>query len=192
LTDTFIDGTQINVFESGGIMLYLVGRYDKDYKLSFPPGTREAIDLHNWLFFQNSGVGPMQGQASHFLRYAPEHIEYGINRYRNETRRLYGVLENHLKTKEKEWIVGDKFTIVDIAHFSWIENAFFAGVDIAQFPSLQAWVERVQARPAVQRGMNVPSPSKQRSSLSDTKAVKEFASKAKDWIQRGMQEDARK
>jgi glutathione S-transferase len=93
LTDKFTDGEHINVFESGGIMLYLVERYDKDFKLSFPRGTREVIDLQNWLFFQNSGVGPMQGQASHFLRYAPEHIEYGINRYQNETRRLYGVLE---------------------------------------------------------------------------------------------------
>jgi glutathione S-transferase len=73
--------------------------------------------MTNWLFFMNAGVGPMQGQANHFTRYAPEQIEYGINRYQNETRRLYGVLDKHLKDAGTEYLVGAKCTIADIAHW---------------------------------------------------------------------------
>lgn len=83
LTDVFDDGKVIRVFESGSIMQYLVQRYDKDHRLSFPPGSREHVEMINWLFFQNAGQGPMQGQSNHFTRYAPEKIEYGINRYVN-------------------------------------------------------------------------------------------------------------
>ncbi|KAK5133833.1 hypothetical protein LTR04_004743, partial [Oleoguttula sp. CCFEE 6159] len=74
MTDTFTDGKPIRLFESGSIMQYLVARYDTDYKISFPPGSREFYEMTNWLFFMNAGVGPMQGQANHFTRYAPEHI----------------------------------------------------------------------------------------------------------------------
>ena len=87
MTDTFSDGKTIRLFESGGIFQYLVDEYDKDYKISFPKGTREYYQMTNWVFFQNAGLGPMQGQANHFVRYAPEKIEYGMNRYVNETRR---------------------------------------------------------------------------------------------------------
>jgi glutathione S-transferase len=192
LTDTFTDGQPVNLFESGSIMLYLVERYDNDFKLSFPRGSREAYELYNWLFFQNAGLGPMQGQASHFIRYAPESIPYSKSRYQNETRRLYGVLEKHLKEGKREWIVGDKFTIVDIAHFAWIENAFFVGVDLTEFPALKGWVDRIKARPAVQRGLDVPYPSKMRGSSNDEAAAEEFTAWTKDWIQRGMKEDAKK
>lgn len=77
LTDTFTDGKPIRVFESGSIMQYLVDRYDKNHLISYPAGSREYIEMTNWLFFMNAGLGPMQGQANHFFRYAPENIPYG-------------------------------------------------------------------------------------------------------------------
>lgn len=108
LTDTFSDGKTINLFESGSIMQYLAEQYDKDYKISYPKGTREWYEMNNWLFFQNAGVGPMQGQANHFSRYAPEIIQYGVNRYQNETRRLYGVIDKHLSSNNFEYLTGSK------------------------------------------------------------------------------------
>src|SRR5204862_3679939 len=113
LTDTFTDGKAIRIFESGSILQYLAEQYDTDYKISYPRGTREAYEVNSWLFFQNAGVGPMQGQANHFMRYAPERIEYGINRYVNEARRLYGVLDAHLAKSESGFLVGDHITIAD-------------------------------------------------------------------------------
>ncbi|KAG8408082.1 hypothetical protein J3459_018208 [Metarhizium acridum] len=88
LTDT-LDGKKIRVFESGAILEYLADRYDKDHKISYPRGTAEHWEVTSWLMWQMGGLGPMQGQSNHFKRYAPEKIEYGINRYGNETRRLY-------------------------------------------------------------------------------------------------------
>lgn len=120
LTDTFTDGQTINLFESGSIQQYLVEQYDPEHKISYPRGTREAYEVNNWLFFLNAGVGPMQGQANHFTRYAPEKIEYGINRYQNETRRLYSVLDTHLAKSASGYLVGDRCTIADIAHYGWI------------------------------------------------------------------------
>ena len=111
MTDTFDDGKPIRLFESSAIMQYLVSTYDKDFKISFPPGTRDYYEMLGWLAFMNAGVGPMQGQSNHFTRYAPEKIQYGINRYQNETRRLYGVLEKHLKDSGNEYLVANKCTI---------------------------------------------------------------------------------
>src|ERR1700728_4626452 len=101
----------------------------------------------------------MQGQANHFNRYAPERIEYGVNLYVNETRRLYGVLDKHLQTSTSGYLVGDKCTIADIAHWGWVTAAFWAGVDIDEFPALKAWEERMLARPGVENGRHVPDPN---------------------------------
>lgn len=140
-------------------MQYLVEQYDSvDHKISYPAGSRESYEVSSWLFFMNAGVGPMQGQANHFFRYAPEKIEYGISRYQNETRRLYGVLDKHLATSSSGYLVGDKCTIADIAHWGWVAAAAWAGVDIDEFPHLKAWEDRMLARPAVERGRHVPSP----------------------------------
>ncbi|KAH8663534.1 putative disulfide bond reductase yfcG [Tricladium varicosporioides] len=192
LTDTFEDGKVINLFESGSIQQYLVDQYDKDYKISYPRGTREYYEVNNWLFFLNAGVGPMQGQANHFARYAPEHIEYGVNRYQNETRRLYGVLNAQLEKSTSGYLVGDKCTIADIAHFGWVAAAFWAGVDITEFPNLEAWVERMYARPAVEKGRNVPDPHRMKELAKDPAKQKEHAEKSKAWVQQGMKEDAKK
>lgn len=191
VTDTFRDGEKIRLFESGSIMQYLVAEYDKDHKVSFPPGTREHYEMTSWLFFMNAGVGPMQGQSNHFTRYAPEQIEYGINRYRNETRRLYGVLDRHLAEGSKEYLVGNKCTIADIAHWGWVTGAGWAGVDLDEFPHLKAWEERMLARPGVEKGRHVPDRHNMKELLSDKAKMEAHAAKGRAWVQTGMKEDAK-
>jgi glutathione S-transferase len=157
MTDTFSDGKQIRLFESGGMFQYLVDEYDKDYKISFPKGTREYYEMMNWVFFQNAGLGPMQGQSNHFVRYAPEKIKYGMDRYVNETRRLYGVLDKHLQSSKSGFIVGDHISIADITTIGWVIAAGWAGVDIEEFPTLKKWEEMMTAREGVKRGCEVPT-----------------------------------
>jgi len=148
--------------------------------------------MNNWLFFLNAGVGPMQGQANHFSRYAPEHIEYGVKRYTNETRRLYGVLNTHLEKSTSGYLVGDKCTIADIAHWGWVTSAGWAGVEIDDFPALKAWDDRMLARPAVEKGRHVPDRHTIKETLKNQEAMKKQAEEARKWIQSGMAEDAKK
>ncbi|GAB7358233.1 hypothetical protein MBLNU230_g0384t1 [Neophaeotheca triangularis] len=192
LTMKHTDGKQIRLFESGSIMQYLVARFDKEHKLSYPEGSREAVEVTNWLFFMNAGVGPMQGQANHFTRYAPEQIQYGINRYQNETRRLYGVLDKHLHDSQTPYLVGSKPTIADFAHWGWVSAAGWAGVEIKDFPALAAWEGRLWSRPALQKGANVPDPYRMKELLGDKEAMERQAAKAREWVQSGMKEDAEK
>lgn len=192
LTDSFSDGQQINLFESGSIMQYLVERYDTDHKISYPKGSREHYETNNWLFFQNAGVGPMQGQANHFSRYAPTKIQYGIDRYTNETRRLYSVLDTHLSTTGQPYLVGSKLTIADIAHWGWVASAGWAGVDIDEFPALKAWEERLAQREGVEKGRHVPDRHTIKELLKDKAKAEEQAAKAREWVQAGMKEDAKK
>ncbi|KAM7197315.1 glutathione S-transferase [Naviculisporaceae sp. PSN 640] len=156
LTDVFTDGSQIRLFESGSIMQYLVDRYDTEHKVSYPRGTKEYYDVNHWLFWQMGGLGPMQGQANHFYRYAPEKIPYGINRYQNETRRLYGVMESQLAKSKSGYLVGDKLTIADIACWGWVAAYHWAGVDIEQFPHLSKWLYKCLEHPGVEKGRHVP------------------------------------
>ncbi|KFX89689.1 hypothetical protein O988_08547 [Pseudogymnoascus sp. VKM F-3808] len=190
LTDTFTDGKTINLFESGSIQQYLVDEYDKEHKISYPKGTREYYETNNWLFFLNAGVGPMQGQSNHFSRYAPEQIEYGINRYKNETRRLYGVLDKHLAKSSSGYLVGDRCTIADIAHVGWISSAAWAGIEINDFPSLKAWREKMETRPAVKKGSDVPVPKPKIPSTAEEMNKQAEATRA--WVQQGMKEEAAK
>ncbi|KAJ4993774.1 Disulfide-bond oxidoreductase YfcG 2 [Stagonosporopsis vannaccii] len=192
LTDKFSDGQTINLFESGSIMQYLVERYDTDNKISYPKGSREWYETNNWLFFQNAGLGPMQGQANHFNRYAPERIEYGINRYVNETRRLYSVLDEHLGSDKRPYLVGDKCTIADIAHWGWVASAGWAGVEIEDFPNLKAWEERMAERSGVEKGRHVPEPHTIKELLKDKAKMEQRAAAAREWVQAGMKADAEK
>lgn len=193
LTDTFSDGRTIRLFESGSIMQYLVEQYDQEeHKISYPAGSRETYEVNNWLFFLNAGVGPMQGQANHFHRYAPEKIEYGVNRYQNETRRLYGVLDKHLATSSSGYLVGEKCTIADIAHWGWVTAAGWAGVDIEEFPHLKAWDERMLKRPGVEEGRHVPDPHRMKELLKDKAATEKHAKESAAWIQREQAKDAAK
>ena len=192
LTDDFSDGKSIRLFESGSIMQYLVEQYDKDHKISYPAGSRESYEVNNWIGFLQGGIGPMQGQANHFYRYAPEKIPYGISRYQNETRRLYGVLNKHLSTSTSGYLVGDRCTIADIAHWGWVTAAGWAGVDIDEFPLLKQWDERMLKRPGVERGRHVPRPHRMKELLADKEATEKHAQEAAQWIQREQAKDAKK
>ncbi|KAK4192957.1 zinc knuckle transcription factor splicing factor msl5 [Podospora australis] len=193
LTDTFTDGKPIRLFESGSILQYLVERYDTEHKVSYPIGSREYYEVNNWLHFQMAGLGPMQGQANHFFRYAPEKIPYGINRYQNETRRLYGVLNTHLEKSSSGFLVGDRLTIADIASWGWVSAHHWAGISLDDFPHLNAWLEKLLAREGVEKGRHVP---KRHTALdmrnkSEEELEKE-AAKSAAWVQQGMANDAKK
>ncbi|KIX92118.1 uncharacterized protein Z520_12202 [Fonsecaea multimorphosa CBS 102226] len=194
MTDTFRgDGQKIRLFEAGGILQYLIDEYDsQDHKISYPRGTREFYEMVNWTFWQNAGLGPMQGQANHFVRYAPQKIEYGMNRYVNETRRLYGVLDKHLQTSKSGFIVGDHISVADITTIGWVIYAGWAGVDIDEFPNLKKWEDMMSSRPAVKRGCDVPKPLTIKERLKDKAGIEEYAKKASQWIVQGMQDDAKK
>ncbi|RYP86341.1 hypothetical protein DL770_004933 [Monosporascus sp. CRB-9-2] len=192
MTDTFTDGTPIRLFESGSIMQYLVDRYDKDHKVSYPHGSREYYEVNNWLMWQMGGLGPMQGQLNHFNRYAPERIQYGIDRYRNETRRLYRTMETQLKSSTSGYLVGDRCTIADIACWGWVAAARWAGVDMAEFPVLNEWVKRMLARPGFEKGRHVPSRHRlfDNEKLSDEE-INKMAEATRNWVQASMKEEAK-
>lgn len=175
ITDTFADGRTIRLFESGSIFQYLAEQYDPEHKISYPAGSREYYEVNNWLFFQNAGLGPMQGQANHFVRYAPEKIKYGMDRYVNETRRLYGVLNRHLESSKSGFIVGDHISIADITTIGWVMWAGWAGVEIDEFPTLKKWEEMMSARPGVKRGADVPTPLDIKEKLKQKDKLDDYA-----------------
>ncbi|KAL2211851.1 glutathione S-transferase [Sarocladium strictum] len=192
ITDKFTDGETIRVFESGAILEYLVDRYDKDHKISYPHGSREHWEVTSWLMWQMGGLGPMQGQANHFKRYAPEKIEYGINRYINETRRLYRTMDTHLEKSSSGFLVGDRLTIADISCWGWVASAKWAGVDIAEFPNVDKWVLKLLERPGFEKGRHVPTPHKAFDQRKQTEEELEAAAAgSKAWIQKSMKEEAK-
>jgi len=144
------DGAPISLFESGAILLYLAGKTGR----FLPASTRERYQVLQWLMFQMGGVGPMLGQAHHFRVYAKEKIDYAINRYTTEAQRLYGVMERQLQ-HTGAYIAGADYSIADIAIFPWLRSWQNQGIDWADFPTLKAWFDRIAARPAVQRGVQV-------------------------------------
>ncbi|KAJ6518117.1 glutathione S-transferase [Mycena vitilis] len=147
------EGTR--VFETSAILIYLAQVFDKERKFSKDPSDLKAwAEEQSWIFFSHGGVGPMQGQANHFNHYAKEKIPYAINRYLDETKRLYSVLESALS--KSEYLAGPTYGIADIKAFGWVRIAPRTGVDLAPFPKLSAWVEKIEARPAVKEGLAVP------------------------------------
>jgi len=143
------DGRPISLFESGAILVYLAGKTGR----FLPAGDREKYEVLQWLMFQMGGVGPMLGQAHHFRIYAPEKIAYAVDRYSNEARRLYGVIDKRLA--RSPWLGGREYSIADIATFPWLRSWENQGVVLDDYPHLKAWFERIAARPAVQRGVKV-------------------------------------
>lgn len=139
-----ISGEPISVFESGAILLYLA---EKTGKL-ISTDLRDRVETLQWLFWQMGGLGPMAGQNHHFVQYAPEKIEYAINRYVNETGRLYGVLDKRLA--DREFVAGD-YSIADIAAYPWITGYENQGQKLENFPNLKRWFESIKARPATIR-----------------------------------------
>ena len=143
------DGEPIALFESGAILLYLAtktGRF-------LPAEERGKWETLQWLMFQMGGVGPMLGQTHHFRIYAPEPIPYAIERYSNETKRLYGVMDTRLA--DRPFLAGSDYTIADIAVWPWLRSWQNQGIDWADFPRLKDWFDRIGERPAVRRGVEV-------------------------------------
>ena len=143
------DGKPIALFESGAILVYLASKTGK----FMPKSDRAKFEVLQWLMFQMGGVGPMLGQTHHFRIYAPEKIEYAVNRYTNETKRLYGVMDKRLSASK--FIAGNTYSIADIAIFPWLRSWQNQGIDWADYPHLKAWFDKIAERPAVQRGVKV-------------------------------------
>jgi glutathione S-transferase len=147
------------VFEGLAILGYLTRHYDPDHRFSFPVDSDDYSVAEQWMAWQHGGLGPMQGQANHFLRAAPEKIAYGIQRYVGETERLYGVLDKRLEGRD--YVAGPgrgRYSVADISLVGWVNISVFSGIEDlgARFPHVKAWLDRLLARPAVQRGLVVP------------------------------------
>ena len=143
------DGQPISLFESGAILVYLAAKTGQ-----FMPATdRGKYEVLQWLMFQMGCVGPMLGQNHHFRQYAPETIPYAIDRYTNEAKRLYGVMDRQLANRP--YIAGDTYTIADMAIYPWLRNWKNQGIDWADHPRLKDWYDKMEARPAVVRGCAV-------------------------------------
>lgn len=156
------DGTPISLFESGAILLYLASKFGK----LLPKTDRQKYEVLQWLMFQMGGVGPMLGQAHHFRMYAPEKIEYAVNRYTNEAKRLYGVMDKRLATNP--YLGGRNYSIADISVFPWLRSWQNQGIDWADYPHLKAWFDKIAERPAVQRAVQVLADA--RKPLTDDKS----------------------
>ena len=143
------DGKPISLFESGAIMLYLAGKTGKYLGNT----EREKYMTLEWLMFQMAGFGPMLGQANHFRNYAPVQIPYAIERYTNEAKRLYGVINRQLS--RSRFLAGDEYTIADMATFAWARSWQNHGIEWTNFPHARRWFDTIDARPAVQRGVRV-------------------------------------
>ncbi|MBC8128831.1 MAG: glutathione S-transferase family protein [Rhizobiaceae bacterium] len=153
-------GESISVFESGAILQYLGRKFGQFY----PQEERARVAVEEWLFWQVGGLGPMAGQAHHFRQYAPEPIQYGIDRYTNEVHRLYGVMDRRLAKTE---FLGGDYSIADMAAIGWVVPHKNQGQDLEEFPNLKRWFEALKARPAVERGLALGA--ERRANLADDK-----------------------
>ena len=169
------DADDFAVFESGAILLYLA---EKTARL-LPADTRGRSLVIQWLMFQMAGIGPMMGQANVFFRYFPQQIQPAIDRYHGEVRRLFGVLNGRLA--EHEYLAGD-YSIADIANWAWVRTHKWSGVEIEPYPHLSRWTEQLAARPACQRGIEIP-PRPQR--IEDGKGTERFIAEARKMVETG-------
>jgi glutathione S-transferase len=169
-------GARFTVFESGAILLYLA---EKTGRL-MPADPQGRSRVTQWLMFQMAGIGPMMGQANVFHRYLPEKIPLAIERYQNESRRLFEVLDRRLG--ECEWLAGYEVSIADIANWCWVRTYKWSGVNIEGLPHLRRWLDAMKARPACQRGIEVPQ--KVPSALRDQQAAQAFIERARQNVQR--------
>jgi len=145
------DGAPISIFESGAILLYLS---EKTGKL-MPTEPRARVAAMEWIMWQMGNFGPMLGQAHHFRRFAPEQIPYAVERYSKEAARLYGVMDKRLG--EAAYLAGDAYSMADIITYPWAARHPWQGIELADYPNVKRWYDELSARPAVQRGMAVPS-----------------------------------
>lgn len=145
------DQKPYSVFESGAILIYLASKTGKFLGKT----DRERFDVLQWVMFQMGGFGPMLGQAHHFRLYAPEKVTYGINRYTNEAKRLYGVINQRLS--KSEFLGSSNYSIADIATWPWTRSHEKQGVDLADYPNVLRWYEAIEKRPAVKRAIALSS-----------------------------------
>jgi glutathione S-transferase/GST-like protein len=164
------------VFETGAIMVYLA---EKTGRL-LPTDIKGRSRVMQWLMFQMGGIGPMMGQANVFHRYFPEKIQPAIDRYQNETRRLFEVLDRGLDGNE--YLTGD-YSIADIANWCWVRTHKWSGVEVDGLPNLQAWMDRLAARPACQKGTKIPFREKKPEG-SQEEIDKKFAENARKMVTR--------
>ena len=143
------DGRPIALFESGAILLYLAAKTGR----FLPKSDRQKFEVLQWLMFQMGGVGPMLGQTHHFRLYAPDKLPYAIDRYTNEARRLYGVMNTQLASHR--YIAGASYSVADIAIFPWLRNWANQGIEWEDYPHVKAWFDKIAKRPAVVRGVSV-------------------------------------
>ena len=163
------------VFESGAILVYLA---EKTGRL-MPTDAKGRSRVMQWLMFQMGGIGPMMGQANVFYRYFPEKIQPAIDRYQHESRRLFEVLDTQLG--REEWLAGD-YSIADIATWCWVRTYRWSGVPVDGLPNLRRWLDAMKARPACQRGIEVPV--KVESLVRDEAKAEAFAERARQQLQR--------
>jgi len=149
------------MFESGAILIYLA---DKTGRF-MPEEPRARYATLQWLMFQMGHIGPMLGQVHHFRNYAPEKLDYAIDRYVNEAKRLYGVLDKRLG--ESPYVAGPDYTIADMAIFPWVRRPGNQGVEASDYPNYQRWFETILARPAVERGLEVLSDRQRKGAMTD-------------------------
>ncbi len=150
------------IFESGAILYYLAKKHNK----FFPE--EKQFEIMQWLMFQMSGLGPMQGQANVFFRYLDEKIPLAISRYQNECRRLYEVLDN--KLENNEWICGD-YSLADIANWPWVRIYFWAGINITKLDNLTRWMKQMEERPACKAGILVPKRENSKKVVKNVKNI---------------------
>lgn len=168
------DADNFAVFESGAIMVYLAEMTGQ----LMPTDAKGRSRVMQWLMFQIGGIGPMMGQANVFFRYMPEKIQPAIDRYQNECRRLFEVLDGQLA--DNEWLAGD-FSIADIANWCWVRTHRWSGINAEGLPHLTRWRDAIKDRPACRRGIEVPFVLP---GTEDKKAAEEFAKEARNIIQR--------
>ncbi|MBA2721694.1 MAG: glutathione S-transferase N-terminal domain-containing protein, partial [Methylibium sp.] len=158
------DGERIALFESGAILVYLAAKTGR----FMPSDLRAKYEVLQWLMFQMGGVGPMLGQTHHFRVYAPEKIDYAIERYTNEAKRLYGVMNKRLA--KSKYIAGAEYSIADISIFPWLRSWKNQGIEWNDYPHLKGWLDEIAGRPGVQRGVEVLA--QERKPLVDDEARK--------------------
>ena len=169
------DADNLPIFESGAIMIYLA---EKTGKL-MPTDLNERAKVLEWLMFQMGGIGPMMGQANVFFRYFPEKIQPAIDRYQNEGRRLFDVLNTHLA--KQDWLAKD-YSIADIANWCWVRTYNWSGISIEGLNHLERWMKSMYDQPGMSAGLEVPI--KMESLLDDDKKAKEFAKNAEKMVKK--------
>ena len=170
------DGKPFALAESGAMLFYLASKTGK----FLPKDLRKKWQTMQWVMFQMGHIGPMLGQAHHFLQYAPEKIEYAMNRYRNEANRLYGVVEKRLE--KNEWVAGGEYSIADMSIMPWLRFPERQGVNIDEYPALKKWRDAILERPAVKRALDVLKDARRAGEM--TKEQKENLFGAAQYVKR--------